>query len=81
MKDPLKVLIDRLAKIGIEIKVGGNIPWIYLDYVNGNRVQPEDYTANHGYTIAWLSVRADNNDGVKLDDDLKETFRIIRKYR
>lgn len=81
MKDSLKQLIDRLAKIGIEIEVTGNIPWIYLSHVNGNRVQPEDYTANHGYTIAWLSVRADNNEGIKLDDDLKETFRIIRKYK
>ena len=80
MKDSLKTLIDRLANIGIDIKVTANIPWIYLSYVNGNKIQQEDYTANHGYTIAWLSIRVDNNEGIKLDDDLKETFRIIRKY-
>jgi hypothetical protein len=79
--DQLKPLIDRLAKIGIEIKVSGNIPWIYLVSVNGNKIQPEDFAnANHGYTIAWISVHKDR-PGVKLDEDLKETFRIIRKYK
>ena len=78
--DQLKPLIDRLAKIGIEIKVAGNIPWLYLDSVNGNKIQREDFTANHGYAIAWISVRKDR-PGVRLDEDLKETFRIIRKYK
>lgn len=80
MKDELKPLINRLEKIGITIKVSGNIPWIYLDSVNGNKIQPEDFSANHGYTIAWISVRKDR-EGVKIDENLKETFRIIRKYK
>jgi hypothetical protein len=53
--------------------------WIYLYKVNGNRVQPEDYNANHGYTIAWYPVKV--GEKVHLDSDLTRTFKIIRKYR
>lgn len=53
MIDELKILINRLKKIGIEIKCSGNYPWIYLDSVNGNKIDPDDYyRGNHGFTIA-----------------------------
>ena len=73
------IFINRLKKIGIELELMGNIPWIYLHKVNGNRVKSEDYNANHGYTIAWYPVRV--NQKVHLDSDLKRTFGVIRKYR
>jgi hypothetical protein len=50
--DTLKVLKNRLEKIGIIITIKGNLPWIYLESVNGNIVKEEDYNSNHGYTIA-----------------------------
>ena len=75
----IEIFVDRLKKIGIEIELVGNIPWIYLNKVNGNRVKPEDYNANHGYTVAWYPVRL--GDIPHLDDDLKRTFEVIRKYR
>ena len=75
----IEVFVNRLKKIGIEIELVGNIPWIYLNKVNGNRVKPEDYNANHGYTVAWYPVRL--GDIPHLDDDLKRTFEVIRKYR
>ena len=75
----IEVFVDRLKKIGIEVELVGNIPWIYLNKVNGNRVKPEDYNANHGYTVAWYPVRL--GDIPHLDDDLKRTFEVIRKYR
>jgi hypothetical protein len=71
----VEVLIRRLKKVGIEIVLQGNIPWVYLDKVNNNTVQPEDFNDNHGYTIAWYK------DEMRLDHDTKEIFRIIRKYR
>jgi hypothetical protein len=71
----VEILIRRLKRIGIEIVLQGNIPWVYLDKVNNNTVQPEDFNANHGYTIAWYK------DEMRLDHDRKEMFRIIRKYR
>lgn len=75
----VQIFINRLKKIGIELELVGNVPWIYLESVNGNKVRPEDYSANHGYTIAWYPIW--HNDTVKLDSDLSRTFDIIRKYR
>ena len=79
MKNELEVLKNRLGKIGIEIELIGNIPWIYLRSVNGNVVRKEDWNANHGYTIAWWPVRAEQKP--HLDSDIKRTFELIRKYK
>jgi hypothetical protein len=68
-----------MKRIGINIELKGNIPWIYLDMVNGNKIKPDDYNSNHGYTIAWLPVRL--GEQPHLDKDIKRTFNIIRKYR
>jgi hypothetical protein len=75
----IEVFINRMRKIGIELELEGNVPWIYLKSVNGNRVREIDYNANHGYTIAWYPVRL--GDKPHLDSDLNRTFDIIRKYR
>ncbi len=32
--DKLGVFIERLKKIGIEVKLSGNFPWIYLDEIH-----------------------------------------------
>lgn len=73
------VFIRRMKRIGIELELVGSVPWIYLNKVNGNKVRPEDYNANHGYTIAWCPVRLDQR--IHLDSDIKRTFEIIRKYK
>jgi hypothetical protein len=75
----IEVFINRMKKIGIELKMVVNVPWIYLVSVNGNPIKEEDYNADHGYTIAWYPVRM----GIEphLDSDLNRTFDIIRKYR
>jgi hypothetical protein len=74
----IEIFVNRMKKIGIELELEGNAPWIYLVSVNGNRVMEIDYNANHGYTIAWYPVRM----GIEphLDSDLNRTFDIIRKY-
>lgn len=70
-------LVPRLKKIGIQIEMFGNYPWIYLDKVNGNKVK-EKFCADHGFTIAFLPVRA----GEKMMlTDIREVFKIIRKYK
>jgi hypothetical protein len=74
----LQKLHDRCKKIGIDLQLYGNFPWVYLDAINGNKVKSEDYTANHGYTIAWFGTK---DGSIRLDENLKETFRIIRKYK
>lgn len=72
--EKLDIFIRRLKKLGIEIKIGANIPWIYLDYINGKRVT-EIYNANHGFNIAFLNYK----DGIVFDN-IEATFNLIRKY-
>ena len=75
----LNRLVPRLKKIGIEVELVGNYPWIYLEKVNGNRVKKEDfYFGNHGFTIAFLPIKL----GKKMEIlDITKTFEIIRKYK
>ena len=75
----LDTLIKRLNKIGIEIVLAGNYPWIYLSSVNGNIIKPEDYyLANHGFTIAFMPMS--EREKMKITD-IKKTFEVIRKYK
>jgi hypothetical protein len=75
----LNRLVPRLRKIGINIEMSGNIPWIYLEKVNGNRIKKEDYyCGNHGFTIAFYPIKV----GQKMElTDIKKVFEIIRKYK
>jgi hypothetical protein len=75
--DELSILRKRLIKIGIEPIFMGNFPWIYLYSINGNVIKPEDYDANHGYTIAWYPSQY--GDSTTLNNT-KKTFKVIRKY-
>ena len=69
-------LVPRLRKIGIDIELIGNIPWIYLRKVNGNTVK-EKFNADHGFTIAFYPLK-----GQKMElTDTTEIFKIIRKYK
>jgi hypothetical protein len=75
-KDKLKVFVDRMKRININIKLVGNYPWIYIDEINGKRVT-EKFEGNHGFTIAFLPVRIDR----ELEfTDISEIFKLIRKY-
>jgi len=77
----IQIFINRLKKIGITLELIGNVPWIYLDKVNGNKIKREDWiNANHGYTIAWYPVKLGEKPHLNWHD-IKETFRIIRKYK
>lgn len=69
------IFVSRLKKIGIDVELSANVPWIYLTKVNGNTVT-EKLDANHGFTIAWW------NKEPKLNlDRMQEIFEVIRKYR
>ena len=70
-------LVPRLRKIGIDVELIGNYPWIYLDTVNSNKVK-EKFEANHGFTIAFLPIR--NDQKMELTD-IGKVFEVIRKYR
>ena len=75
-KDKITVFVDRMNRIGIDVKLAGNFPWIYINSINGKRVT-ETFQANHGFTVAFLPVR---NDKEIEFTDITEIFKLIRKY-
>lgn len=75
----LDILTNRLNKIGIEIVLACNYPWIYLETVNGNIIEEEDFFyGNHGFTIAFMPMS--DREKMKITD-IKKTFEVIRKYK
>ena len=73
----LTVFIERLKKIGLDLKLAGNFPWIYIDTINGVKVT-EKFEGNHGFTIGWYPGRV--HQEFKFTDT-KEIFKLIRKYK
>jgi hypothetical protein len=77
--EKLDVFMKRMEKLGIEIKLGGNFPWIYIDEINGKEIEEDDYFyGNHGFTIAFYPTRVGQE--MKFTD-ITEIFKLIRKYR
>ena len=64
------MLKHRLKRIGIDVELACNYPWIYLVSVNGKKVT-EKYMSEYGYTIAFLT----NSGKIKIT-----SLGIIRKY-
>ena len=74
--DMLDVFMRRMGKLGIKIELSANYPWVYIKKING-RVVKEEYLGNHGFTIAFLPIREEQN--TKLTD-IGVIFSLIRKY-
>ena len=75
-QDKITVFIERLQKVGVEVKLGGNYPWIYIDYINGKRVT-ELFQGNHGFTLAFTPIK--RRQEIEFTD-ITEIFKLIRKY-
>ena len=73
----LTTFIERMKKLGIEIELMGNYPWIYIHTINGKRVTVK-FQGNHGFTIAFTPIKT----GQELNfTDITEIFKLIRKYK
>lgn len=75
-EDKIAIFINRLHKVGVEVKLGGNYPWIYIEHINGKRVT-EIFQANHGFTLAFNPIK--KGQEIKFTD-ITEIFKLIRKY-
>jgi hypothetical protein len=75
--DKIKVFVERLKKIGIEVKLVGNYPWVYIDEICGIKVK-ERFEGNHGFTLIFLPSR--NDSPPSEFTDITEIFKLIRKY-
>jgi hypothetical protein len=65
----------RLRNIGVNVQFVGNVPWIYLRWVNGKPVK-DNYKGNHGFTAFWYPTR--NEEKVKFTDRRK-VFAKVRE--
>lgn len=67
--------VNRLSKIGVNVTLIGNYPWVYLDTVNGRRVRGT-YQADHGFTVFFRAIRPNEPDRIT---DIKTVFSKIRE--
>ena len=78
-RNVLNAFVERMKLLGIEVKLAGNYPWIYLDEINGKRVNKEDYyLGNHGFTIAFTPIKKDKQMEIT---DIGKVIKLVRKYR
>lgn len=73
----IKSFVERLKKIGVEVTLINNYPWVYMTYVNGHRIY-ERYQGNHGFTVFFRAVRYNDPNEVKITD-ISKIFRKIRE--
>ena len=55
MSNVITRFMRRLKRIGIDVQLSANVPWVHLDSVNGIEVT-ELFKAEHGFTAFWLPV-------------------------
>lgn len=67
---------NRLKNIGLLLEGFHNVPWIYLDKINGRRIVAEPFMGNHGLTMAFSPIRPGNKVTFT---DRRKIFSVIRK--
>ena len=73
----LDVFMQRMKKIGMDIQLVGNYPWIYINQINGKRVT-ERFEGNHGFTIGFYPIKNDQEFDFT---DIGEIFKLLKKYK
>ena len=77
MYEKIIIFSNRLQKLNIILEFVANLPWIYLDKINGLKVT-EKFNANHGFCVGFVP----NKINAKFEfTDIKEMFKLIRKYK
>src|SRR5690242_10351632 len=71
----IESFVNRLKKIGIEVELSSNYPWVYMDKVNGKPVQGR-FESNHNFTVFFQPVRADQKEHIT---DITTVFKKIRQ--
>lgn len=71
----LQIFTSRLKRIGINITLSGNPPWVYLSHVNDIRVEGT-YMSEHGFCAFMLSMKV---GGIDQFTDRRRVFNKIRE--
>ena len=72
--DLIDKFVHRLNRIGIEVTLIGNYPWVYMDTVNNKQIK-ENFCGNHGFTAFFIPVT--NKQKVRFSDR-RTVFSKIR---
>jgi hypothetical protein len=56
MSNIIERFVRRLKRIGIDVQLSANFPWVYLDSVNNQVLMGELFMSEHGFTAFWLPV-------------------------
>ena len=70
----LEIFIRRLKKLGIQVELIRNFPWVYLDKINGVKIKIQ-FMSEHGYHMYWSPIRP-NQQGKFTD--ISHLFNTIR---
>ena len=73
----IKILLNRLERLDIKMELTGNLPWVYIQSINGKRVT-EKFNSEHGFVLGLMPIRTDGGDFNF--SDINEIFSLIRKY-
>jgi hypothetical protein len=76
MSSVIERFVCRLDRIGIDVQLSANAPWVYLDSVNGIEVT-ELFKAEHGFTAFWLPVNVGQDI---VFSDRRVVFAKVREY-
>ncbi|MCK9476562.1 MAG: hypothetical protein M0R46_11615 [Candidatus Muirbacterium halophilum] len=77
MKTNLCRMMDRLKKVGVDLELAGNYPWVYINKINGKYVK-ENFQSDHGFVLCF-SPKTTNGD-YSFAYGFTDAFNLIRKY-
>lgn len=72
-KDRLKIFLDRLKKINMELDLVGNYPWVYINKINDKKVK-EKHASEWGFVLGYTGRDF-------TFETLSEIFKLLRKYK
>ncbi len=68
----------RLKRIGIEVEMWGNYPWVYLVTVNGKKVHGT-FESEHRFTVFFTGVKYGDRERITdigiIFDKIRETLK------
>jgi len=76
MDDKIVIFKNRLQRLGIEIEIDGNFPWVYLRAINHILIKVT-FMAKHGFTLAFMPIREGQETKFT---NLREIFKLVRRY-
>lgn len=77
MSNVITRFVRRLKRVGIDVQLSANCPWVYLDSVNNQVLMGELFMAEHGFTAFWLPVSVGQDI---VFTDRRAVFAKVREY-